>query len=75
MGKGSHAKTEKKKKKVLKQGKQGFPGGVENSPASAGDKGLISGLRKIPQALEQPSPYTTATEPRPGESQQEEPLQ
>jgi len=38
-------KTEKKKKMSLKKIKRGFPGGAmgKNSPASAGDMGLIPG--------------------------------
>ena len=47
-------KTEKKKKMSLKKIKRGFPGGAmgKNSPASAGDMGLIPGLGRshMPQS-------------------------
>ena len=77
MGKGSHAKTGKKKKKPLKQSKQGFPGGVMNSPAHAGDKSLLSGLGKshMPQSNQAHVPQLLSLFSRPQKSQQEGPLQ
>ena len=44
---------------------RGFLGGsvVKNPPANAGDIGWIPGSREIAHATEQPSPWTTTTEP------------
>ena len=76
MGKGSHAKTEKKKKKKgIKTKQTGLSWCDGEFPCQCRRQGFDIWSEKKPQALEQPSPYTTATEPRPGESQQEEPLQ
>ena len=44
---------------------RGFPGGavVKNPPANAEENGFEPWSRKIPHAVEQPSPCATTTEP------------
>ena len=74
-GERESCQNRKKKKKAIKTKQTGLSWWGEEFPCQCRRQGFDIWSEKILQVLEQPSPYTTTIEPRPRESQQEEPLQ